>query len=114
MRCSQVSIEGSILSTCNQRYNKKAAADQMDAIIRCRLWTARSKVNFCILGFLFACLANEQSVQIGGIDRSREAAAVCIGHSKGIRRVAELFQRNDLPKKLVLQKVVPTSSILNI
>ena len=42
-------------------------------------------------GFLLACLANEQSVQIGGIDRSREAAAVCIGHSKGIRRVAELF-----------------------
>ena len=69
---------------------------------------------FCILGFLLTCLANEQSVQIGGIDHSWEAAAVCIGHSKGIRRVAELFQRNDLSKKLVLQKVVPTSSILNI
>ena len=69
---------------------------------------------FCILGFLLACLANEQSVQIGGIDRSREAAAVCIGHSKGIRRVAELVQQHDLAKKLVLHEVMLKPLILFI
>jgi len=79
-----------------------------------RLGIAKPKVIYFVLDVLLPCLKNEPSSQVGNIDRSREAAAVCIGHSKGIRRVAELFQRNDLSKKLVLQKVVPTSSILNI
>ena len=50
----------------------------------------------------------------GGLDWTREAAAGCIGHSKGIRRVAELVQQHDLAKKLVLHKVMLKPSILFI
>jgi len=42
-----------------------------------------------------------------------KAAAGCIGHGKGIRLVAELFQRNDLSKKRVMHKAMPTPSNLN-
>ena len=59
-----------------------------------------------MLGVLLPCLTNDHSVQIGGLNQSCEAAAGCNGHSKCIRRVAELFQRNCLSEKIVPQKVV--------
>ena len=63
-----------------------------------RLGIAKPKVIYFVLDVLLPCLKNKPSSQVGNIDRSREAAAVCIGHSRGIRRVAELCQLNDLSK----------------
>ena len=92
----------------------KAVTDQMHAVLKRHLRIVKSKAIFWMLGVLLPCLTSEHSFQISVIDRTRKTAAARIADSNGICHVAELFQRNDLSKKLVLHKVVPTSSILNI